>query len=91
LTERFPSGELLFDTLSSIGPRLSKIFSKGIVKWGTGDVRELERWNPRLRFIEQASTLDGYQAIPYVPQRLLYRLIYATPARNYDVVNRFAF
>jgi O-methyltransferase involved in polyketide biosynthesis len=91
LTDRFSSGELLFDTLSSMGPRLSKIFTRGIVKWGTGDVRELEQWNPRLRFIEQTSSLDGYQAIPHAPQRLLYRLMHATPARDYDVMNRFAF
>jgi O-methyltransferase involved in polyketide biosynthesis len=91
LTDRFSSGELLFDTLSAIGPRLSKVFTKGIVKWGAGDVRELEQWNPRLRFIEQTSSLDGYEAIPDVPQRLLYRAMYATPARAYDVVNRFAF
>jgi O-methyltransferase involved in polyketide biosynthesis len=91
LTDRFSSGEVVFDTLSSIGPRLSRIFSKGIVKWGTRDVRELEQWNLRLRFVEQTSSLDDYQAIPYLPQRLLYRLMYATPVRNYDVLNRFAF
>jgi hypothetical protein len=35
--------------------------------------------------------MAGYESIPVTPQRLLYRLIYATPVRNYDVVNRFAF
>src|SRR5262249_24210603 len=32
LTDRFDSGELLFDTLSPMGPRLSKVLTKGIVK-----------------------------------------------------------
>jgi methyltransferase (TIGR00027 family) len=91
LTARFGSGEMLFDTLSPSGPRLSKIFTNGIVKWGIGDAREIEAWNLGLRFIEQASALAGYEAIPYAPQRLLYRLTYATPLRNYDVVTRFAF
>ena len=91
LTDRFPSGEMLFDTLSPAGPKLSKITTNGIVTWGIGDARELETWNPRLRFLEQASTMAGYQSIPFAPQRLLYRLVYATPVRNYDVLNRFAF
>lgn len=91
LTDRFTTGELLFDTLSPMGPRLSKVFSKGIVKWGTSDARELERWNPRFRFLEQNSALAGYERINSTPIRLLYRLIHATPARNYDVLNRFEF
>ena len=48
-------GELLFDTLSPSGPRLSKIFTKGIVKWGIRDAREIEAWSLGLHFVEQAS------------------------------------
>ncbi|WP_024804298.1 class I SAM-dependent methyltransferase [Nocardia sp. BMG51109] len=91
LTERFPHGELLFDTLSPVGPRLSKVFSKGIVKWGPRDARELERWDARLRFLERASALAGYEKIPATPLRWMYRLMHATPAGNYDVLNRFEF
>jgi len=91
LTDRFDSGELLFDTLSPSGPRLSKIFTNGIVKWGIRDAHEIEAWNLGLRFIEQASALAGHESIPVTPQRLVYRLTYATPMRNYDVVNRFGF
>jgi hypothetical protein len=32
-----------------------------------------------------------YERIPSAPVRLLWRLIYATPLRNYDVLNHFAF
>lgn len=32
LTDRFRGGEMLFDTLSPMGPRLSRMFTKGIVK-----------------------------------------------------------
>ena len=91
VTDRFGNGELLFDTLSPAGPRLSKLFTNDIVKWGIRDAREIQTWNPGLRFIEQASTLAGYESIPFTPQRLLYRLTYLTPVRNYDVVNRFEF
>jgi methyltransferase (TIGR00027 family) len=91
LTDRFGSGELLFDTLSPAGPRLSKIATKGIVKWGIRDAREIEAWGLGLRFREQVSAVAGYESIPFTPQRLVYRLMYATPMRKYDVVNRFAF
>lgn len=91
LTDRFGSGELLFDTLSPMGPRLSLLFTKGIVKWGIRDAREIETWNPRLRFLEQSSALAGFDTIAETPQRRLYRVLNATPIRRYDVVNRFAF
>jgi O-methyltransferase involved in polyketide biosynthesis len=91
LTDRFGIGELHFDTLSPAGPRLSKIFTNGIVKWGIRDTREIEEWSLGLRLVEQVSTLEGYESIPFTPQRLVYRLTYATPMRNYDVLNRFAF
>jgi len=91
LTDRFGSGELVFDTVSPMGPRLSKVLTKGITKWGIRDAREIEQWNPRLRFLEQSSVGALYERIPSAPVRLLWRLVYATPVRNYDVLNRFAF
>lgn len=91
LTDRFEHGEMLFDTISPMGPRLSKIFTKGIVKWGIGDVRDIEHWNPRLRFREQTSALASYQKIEATPVRLMYRLLHATPFGDYDVLNRFEY
>jgi methyltransferase (TIGR00027 family) len=91
LADRFGNGELLFDTLSPAGPRLSKVFTKGIVTWGIRDAREIEAWGLGLRFVEQVSAVAGYESIPFTPQRLVYRLMHATPMRNYDVVNRFTF
>ncbi|OMC45555.1 methyltransferase [Mycobacterium sp. IS-2888] len=91
LTDRFGSGELLFDTTSPLGPRLSKVLTKGITKWGIRDARELERWNPRLRFLERSAVGALYERIPSAPLRLFWRLVNATPLGNYDVLNRFAF
>jgi methyltransferase (TIGR00027 family) len=91
LTDRFGGGELVFDTVSPLGPRLSKVLTKGITKWGIRDARELEQWNPRLRFLERSSVGALYQRIPSAAVRLLWRLVNATPMRNYDVLNRFAF
>ena len=89
LTDRFDHGELLFDTLPPIAPRVSKIFTKGITKWGIGDARDIEQWNPRLRFLEQMSTLAGYDQIDVTWVRWIYKLVSATLARRYDVLNRF--
>ena len=91
LTDRFDSGELLFDTLSALAPRLSKVLTRGIITWGIRDARDIETWNPRLRFLEQTSMLAGYRKIESAPVRLIYWLSYATLARGYDMLNRFEF
>ncbi|OBF49504.1 methyltransferase [Mycobacterium sp. 852002-50816_SCH5313054-b] len=91
ITDRCGGGELAFDTVSPMGPRLSKLFTKGITKWGIRDARELEQWNPRLRLLEQSFVGALCDRIPSAPVRLLWRLVNATPMRNYDVLNRFAF
>jgi O-methyltransferase involved in polyketide biosynthesis len=91
LVGRFGRGELLFDATSPSGPRLSKLFTHGIVKWGIRDARDIEGWNLGLHFVEQASTMADYKSIPFTPQRLMYRLVYASPMGNYDMLNRFTF
>ncbi|MUL82796.1 MULTISPECIES: class I SAM-dependent methyltransferase [unclassified Mycolicibacterium] len=91
LTDRFDTGEIAFDTIAAIGPKMSKLFTHGIVKWGIGDVRELQRWNPRLRLLDRLPAYADYQAIPMTPQRRLFRFLNATLAGRYDVLNLFAF
>ena len=91
LTDRFDYGEVLFDTMPPIAPRMSKVFTKGITKWGIRDARRLQTWNPRLRFLEQTSVLAGYPKIPSTPVRLIYRLFAALPVAAYDVLNRFEY
>ena len=88
LTDRFDCGELLFDTLSWLAPLLSKVLTKGIIKWGIRDARELQTWNPRLRFLEQTSALAGYEKIESTAVRLIYKFFMA---RRYDVLNRFEY
>ncbi|OBG79480.1 class I SAM-dependent methyltransferase [Mycobacterium sp. E3305] len=91
LTGRFQSGEMHFDTLSALAPLLSKLFTRGIIKWGIRDARELENWNPRLRLLEQVPALAGYQQIESAPVRFVYKLTCATPGGRYDVLNRFEY
>lgn len=91
LTDRFDCGEMQFDTLSALAPLLSKLFTRGIIKWGIRDARQLETWNPRLRLVEQAPALAGYRKIESTPVRWMYKLTCASPGGKYDVLNRFEF
>ncbi|WP_280401566.1 class I SAM-dependent methyltransferase [Nocardia carnea] len=91
LTDQFPGGELLFDTVAPIGARLSKVFTKGIIAWGIADPRRLQQWNPRLQLLESGSSLAGADRIPARPLRVLYKGVRATPIGRYDVLNRFSF
>jgi O-methyltransferase involved in polyketide biosynthesis len=91
LTDRFGTGELLADLPSRWGPRLSRLTTSGIVKWGTHDGHELAEWNPRLHLVETSVFLDPAK-IPLKPQRLLFRLPCAIPViRHYDRLYRFQF
>jgi methyltransferase (TIGR00027 family) len=89
LIDRFAGGEMHFDTTSALAPLLSKVLTKGITTWGIRDARKIATWNPRLRFLEQTPAVAGYQQIESPAVRLIYTLVWATPARNYDVLNRF--
>ncbi|MCV7032047.1 class I SAM-dependent methyltransferase [Mycobacterium sherrisii] len=91
LLDRFDHGELQFDTLSAVAPLLSKIFTRGIIKWGIGDARDIETWDPKLRFVEQSSALAGYRKIDTTLVRWIYRFFSASPFGPYDVLNRFTF
>jgi O-methyltransferase involved in polyketide biosynthesis len=63
LVDRFDTGELLADLLSEWGPRLSRILTSGIIKWGTRDGGEITRWDARLRLIEDSPVMAGFDKI----------------------------
>jgi O-methyltransferase involved in polyketide biosynthesis len=91
LTDRFDLGR---DAVrQALGPRtrLSKVLTKGIIKWGIRDVRDMQTWNPRLRLLEQRSALAGYTQIESRPVRLIYKLQLAMPVPDYDVLSRFEY
>jgi methyltransferase (TIGR00027 family) len=91
LTDQFVSGEMLFDTLSALAPLLSKVFTRGIIKWGIRHARELETWNPSLHLVEQKPVLAGYHKIPAPSVRLLYKVLSVSGGGSYDVLNRFEY
>ena len=64
LLDRFDTGELVADFLSKWGSRLSRIFTSGLIKWGTRDGSEITRWDPRLRLIEDSPVIAGFDKIP---------------------------
>jgi O-methyltransferase involved in polyketide biosynthesis len=91
LTDHFSTGELLADLQAPWAPRLSKVLTSGIVKWGSRDGHELAQWNSRLDLVEVSEVVDPAK-IPLRPQRMLYRLLTAVPAiRNYERLYRFQF
>jgi O-methyltransferase involved in polyketide biosynthesis len=91
LTDQFGSGEMLFDTLSALAPLLSKVFTRGIIKWGIRHARDLETWNPSLHLVEQKPVLAGYDEIPARSVRLLYKVFSVSGGGSYDVLNRFEY
>ena len=92
LVDRFDTGELLADFLSEWGPRLSRVFTSGLIKWGTRDGDEITRWDARLRLVEDSPIIAGFDKIPTTSLRLLYRVQYGLPAiRNYYRLFRFTF
>jgi O-methyltransferase involved in polyketide biosynthesis len=91
MVDRFDSGELLFDTLARLAPEVSKVMTKGIIKWGIGDARDIATWNAKLRFLEQTSVFAGYNKIDSTPVRWIYKLQSMSPFGSYDMVNRFAY
>src|SRR3954454_4760192 len=69
LTDHFSSGELIFDGVAPWLTRLAKA-----ARWGIRDGREIERWNPRLRCVEQLPFTTPFAKIPARRYRALYRL-----------------
>ena len=63
LVDRFDTGELLADLLSEWGPRLSRVFTSGFIKWGTRDGGAITHWDAQLRLIEDSSIMARFDKI----------------------------
>jgi O-methyltransferase involved in polyketide biosynthesis len=70
LTDRLPSGELIFDGVAGPTARMSKLF-----QWSLGDPREIERWNPRLTLIDIVPVVADFERIPYRGYRANFHLM----------------
>jgi O-methyltransferase involved in polyketide biosynthesis len=63
ITERFPSGQLLFDCYGSLGIRLQKLVpavrrSGASLHWGIDDPREIEGWHEGLVCLDAVRSVD---------------------------------
>lgn len=69
---RFPGGELIFDAFNQYGVRMAtrhrgmKV-TQACVKWGIDDPLDLEKWNPRLKFMDEVAFTDapGIGKLPF--------------------------
>jgi O-methyltransferase involved in polyketide biosynthesis len=74
LTDRFRTGELIFDGAAPWLARLVPLW-----QWGIRDGRRIERWNPRLTCIEQVPVGGRYDLVAARLYRTIYRVGNAIP------------
>jgi hypothetical protein len=70
LTDRLPSGELIFDGVAGPTARMSKLF-----QWSLGDPREIQGWNPRLTLLDVVPVVADFEQISYRGYRALFQLL----------------
>lgn len=94
LTDRFPSGALLFDAVGSWVVRLSHVLPEPYgsfgMNWSLQDEHQLEQWNPRLRHRETTAVLALHPKVPVHTYRVLYALLSRIPALR-DALRMFRF
>lgn len=75
VTDRFSSGELIFDGVAGATFRMTKLF-----QWALGDPHDLEAWNSRLELIDAVPVFDDAGRIPSRFYRMLFTLLNRTRA-----------
>jgi O-methyltransferase involved in polyketide biosynthesis len=94
LTDRFATGSLLFDGVAPwvvwVSKRLPVVYGEFAMSWAARDARLIERWNPRLRCVDEVALLTRYPEIPDRFYRLLYRGLSRIPLVR-DTVRLFRF
>lgn len=94
LTDRFPTGALLFDGLLPWVVRFSNMlpppFGSLSMGWAARDERQLEQWIPRLHHRETATVLAQHQKVPVQIYRVLYALLSRIPALR-DMLRMFRY
>lgn len=75
LTDRIPTGELIFDGVAGPTARMTKLF-----QWSLGDPAELAGWNPRLTLVDVVPVVADFERIPDRGYRALFQLMNRIPA-----------
>jgi methyltransferase (TIGR00027 family) len=84
ITDRFPTGELVFDGMDHWVIKVSRTFVRGpyasfAMHWPAREGRDVERLNPELRCREVVSAIGQVAKIPVTGHRVLYRLLRRVP------------
>lgn len=81
LTSHFRTGELLFDGVTPWIAKTTQLLKKYLSRWyhypaywtTIRDGSDIQRWNPRLRYLDHVAVMTQYQQIPELNLRRLYR------------------
>ncbi|MFD0441872.1 class I SAM-dependent methyltransferase [Streptomyces indonesiensis] len=98
ITERFPSGQLLFDVYGPLGIRLQKMVpavrnAGATLHWGLDDPHEVETWHPGLTCLDAVRSVDmpGVEKMP-ASGRMSMRVMAHLPGfRNVGRILRYRF
>lgn len=98
ITDRFPSGELVFDAYGTIGVRLQRHVaavrnSGATLHWGVDDPRALEGWHDGLRLLEDLRAVDmpGVEEFPRVGRVQMWLVAHVPRLRDVGRILRYAF
>ncbi|ALG15306.1 polyketide synthase [Kibdelosporangium phytohabitans] len=98
ITNRFPSGQLLFDCYGSLGIKLQKLVpavrnAGATLRWGIDDPHEIETWHPGLTCLDALRSVDmpGLENLP-LPGRVSLRVLARIPGlRDAGRILRYRF
>lgn len=82
LTSHFRTGELIFDGVTPWVAKTTQLLKKYLSRWyhypaywtPTRDSSDIQRWNPRLHYLDHVAVMTQYQQIPDPNLRRLYRV-----------------
>jgi methyltransferase (TIGR00027 family) len=82
LTDRFGTGELIFDGVAPWVAKVTQLLKKYLSRWydypaywtATRDSSDIQRWNPRLRYRDAVAMMEQYDQVPDPNLRRFYRL-----------------
>ncbi|HTY91395.1 MAG TPA: class I SAM-dependent methyltransferase [Methanocella sp.] len=98
ITGRFSDGQFIFDSLSRLALRLSKLTpNSGVmgafINWGVDDPLELERSIPRLKLVTEIYFMDmpEYKRLPLVERNIWYMVSHIAFMKSWIRLLRYKF
>jgi O-methyltransferase involved in polyketide biosynthesis len=98
MTDRFSSGQIIFDSLSRLAIRLSKLTPNtgvmgAFMSWGIDDPLELERSIPRLKLVNEIYFMDlpEYKRLPVLERSIWHMVGHITFMKSWIRLLRYKF